>query len=312
MAVNFELYKVFYYVAEYGNITHAANELCLTQPGVTKAIQNLESQMGCRLFIRTRRGVKLTADGALLFQQIQPACKVFLSAEEEMSNQRFTQRGIVRVSSNNMAMKMAISPAVGKFREMYPNVTLSLSRTPPADIANALASGIIDISIEFNAAMELENSDAAIDMDIINVSAFRRSEINTQIIGTYRDIPLAGPEFSFLADKELTMPEILEYPIIIPKRDTVSRNYYNHLFKKYNFSKGADIEASGPDIRVMLAKQNIGICFMPLECVKNEIDNGLLIPLTTKEPLLERKLLLMTSNNRPLSYAAKALIQMIV
>ena len=57
MNVDFELYKFFYYVAKNHNITKTANELHVTQPSVSKAIKNLEEQLGCTLFIRNKYGV---------------------------------------------------------------------------------------------------------------------------------------------------------------------------------------------------------------------------------------------------------------
>ena len=60
MNVNFEYYKVFYYVAKYGNITKAAAVLGSNQPNVTRVIKLLESQLSCRLLIREAWGISLT------------------------------------------------------------------------------------------------------------------------------------------------------------------------------------------------------------------------------------------------------------
>lgn len=54
MDTNFEHYKVFYYVAKYGNLTKAAAVLKTSQPVVTRTIHNLENILGCRLFIRSK------------------------------------------------------------------------------------------------------------------------------------------------------------------------------------------------------------------------------------------------------------------
>ena len=63
MDTNFEHYKVFYYVAKYGNLTKAAAVLKTSQPAVTRTIHNLENILGCRLFIRSKSGMKLTPEG---------------------------------------------------------------------------------------------------------------------------------------------------------------------------------------------------------------------------------------------------------
>lgn len=63
MNTNFENYKTFYFVAKYGNITAAAEALYSEQPNVTRAIKNLERDLGCVLFTRSNKGVTLTPEG---------------------------------------------------------------------------------------------------------------------------------------------------------------------------------------------------------------------------------------------------------
>ena len=80
MAANFEYYKIFYYVAKYQNFTLAAKALLSSQPSVSRCMQALETELGCRLFIRTKRGVSLTAEGEQLYQYVAPACEQIAGA----------------------------------------------------------------------------------------------------------------------------------------------------------------------------------------------------------------------------------------
>ena len=59
MEISFDYYKVFYEVARSHSITLAASHLCLTQPTVTKYIQNLEAALGCQLFVRSQKGASV-------------------------------------------------------------------------------------------------------------------------------------------------------------------------------------------------------------------------------------------------------------
>ena len=61
--VNLELYRVFYTVAKCGSLTKAAEELYISQPAVSQAIKQLESQLGTTLFNRTHRGMELSVQG---------------------------------------------------------------------------------------------------------------------------------------------------------------------------------------------------------------------------------------------------------
>ena len=67
MNVNFEYYRIFYYVAKYHNFTKAAQALNNSQPNITRAMNCLEQQLNTTLFIRTNRGVQLTPEGERLY-----------------------------------------------------------------------------------------------------------------------------------------------------------------------------------------------------------------------------------------------------
>ena len=88
MSVNLDSYKTFYYVAKYRNITHAAKALFQTQPTVSRCIAGLEAELGCRLFVRSKKGVMLTPEAELLYQHISAACQEIFLAEEQLSKHK--------------------------------------------------------------------------------------------------------------------------------------------------------------------------------------------------------------------------------
>ena len=99
MAVSMEHYRVFYQVARCGNavcpamaealvrcgnITQAAAALYSSQPNVTHAVKLLEEELGCKLFLRTNKGVQLTPEGEVLYAHVAPAMEHLRRAEEEL------------------------------------------------------------------------------------------------------------------------------------------------------------------------------------------------------------------------------------
>ena len=84
MQVSFDSYKVFYITAKNKSITMAAKELYVTQPTVTHCIQKLEEELGCTLFIRGKKGVKLTPEGKVLYKHVSIACEEIWKAENDM------------------------------------------------------------------------------------------------------------------------------------------------------------------------------------------------------------------------------------
>ena len=71
MEITYDYYRIFYYVAMYKSFSKAAKVLMSNQPNITHFMNNLENQLGCKLFVRSNRGVTLTAEGEAIPQLCQ-------------------------------------------------------------------------------------------------------------------------------------------------------------------------------------------------------------------------------------------------
>ena len=71
--MNYEYYKIFYYVGKHKNIPKAATELHSSQPAVSRVVQSMESELGCKLFVRNKNGVEFTKEGETLFEYVRIA-----------------------------------------------------------------------------------------------------------------------------------------------------------------------------------------------------------------------------------------------
>lgn len=92
MEVTYDYYRIFYYAAKYKSFSQAATILMSNQPNVTRAIHNLESQLGCRLFIRSNRGAELTPEGERLYSHVAIAYDHLHAAELELEKKRSWNR----------------------------------------------------------------------------------------------------------------------------------------------------------------------------------------------------------------------------
>ena len=87
MYISCDYYRVFYYVAKYGSVSQAAKLLLNNQPNLTRTIKNLESELGCPLFSRSNRGMKLTPEGERLYAHIRVAFEHIEAGEAEIIGQ---------------------------------------------------------------------------------------------------------------------------------------------------------------------------------------------------------------------------------
>ena len=86
MNINFELYKVFYEVANAKSISKGAENLMISQPAVTMSIKTLEDELGGKLFIRTPKGVILTNEGQELYNYIKEGMSYFINGTNKFTS----------------------------------------------------------------------------------------------------------------------------------------------------------------------------------------------------------------------------------
>lgn len=127
MSASFDVYKVFYYVGKYMNITHAANALFLSQSTVSRAIQSLESELGCRLFDRTQHGVSFTAEGEMLYTHVSKGCESIFDGEERIRRmQQLGEGSVIRIGVNDFTFQQYILPVLKDFHNDFPQVKLEV------------------------------------------------------------------------------------------------------------------------------------------------------------------------------------------
>ena len=127
MNITYDYYRIFYYVAKYGSFTKAAEIIGNSQPNITRAMNNLESQIGLKLFIRNKRGIVLTPEGEQLFEHIKVAFFHIYQAEEEMKNQSSMASGSVVIGVSEIALHEVLLPVLSGFNKKYPDIKMGQS-----------------------------------------------------------------------------------------------------------------------------------------------------------------------------------------
>src|SRR6195256_631135 len=113
-------------VVEGGNFARAADALGLTPSGVSRAIARLEARIGVRLLDRTTRSVNLTDEGRLPFAHINPLVLGIEDAVTRTIGSSGAVRGRLRVNADAFTSRMLLSPHLGRFLDLYPEVSLEL------------------------------------------------------------------------------------------------------------------------------------------------------------------------------------------
>ena len=140
MYISYDYYRIFYYVAKYGNLSQAAKQLLNNQPNMTRAIKNLEGELGCPLFLRTNRGMKLTPEGERLYAHVRIAF-------EQITESRTLQTGTVSVAASEVALRCLLLPVLKEFRLLHPGIHIRISNHSTPQAIAALKEGTADIAV---------------------------------------------------------------------------------------------------------------------------------------------------------------------
>ena len=147
MNINFELYRIFYVVANHSNITKASEELNISQPAISKSIKNLEDQLGGNLFIRTKRGVILTEEGKEFYNYIKQAMEYINNAEKKFTNLINLETGCIKIGINTTLTKEFLLPFLEEFHSLYPKIDIQIMTGLTTELISKLKNGLIDIVI---------------------------------------------------------------------------------------------------------------------------------------------------------------------
>ena len=292
MYVDWEYYKIFYYVAKYQNFTKAARVLGNNQPNITHSMNRLESQLNCVLFIRSNRGVTLTPEGEMLYSRIASAAVQIQDAEEELSASATLEHGTISISATETALNIYLSKKLRDFHTEYPGIRLRISNHSTPQAVQAVKNGEVDFAI-------------------VSTPAEIESWLKMVELKPFYEVLVGGRTFTALASQSLTLKELRSYPLISLSDESVTRSLYRQFFLDHGAVLKPDTEAATTDQMLTLVKSELGLAFVPEPMAKDALERGELVQLHLQEIIPTRSICLVYDRHRPLNTAARKFQQML-
>ncbi len=137
----------FMAIAERGSLRAAARQLGVTQPAITRSIQELEKELGVVLFERRAKGVSLTAMGQVFLRRSMAVRSELERARDELDQMRGEIHGKITVCLSGVAHMAMLPNAMGDFRKRYPDVKLDIIDALLPSVEADLKDGVIDCYI---------------------------------------------------------------------------------------------------------------------------------------------------------------------
>ena len=202
--------KYFLAVADCGTMTHAANELHMTQPALSHQIRLLEQELGCDLFVRHSHNLSLTKDGMKLRNRAIEIVNMAERIKQDFQSKPGSITGEIYLGAGESSCMRQIAQAYARLIDKNPDITLHLRTGYDHQIEEWLEEGSVELGILF------EPSDYA------RYNHVRLKGANRFGLVVRDDNPLA--------QKKNISPQDIRKEKLIVSRQTIRKNYTANLF----------------------------------------------------------------------------------
>jgi DNA-binding transcriptional LysR family regulator len=142
-----EQLRIFLAVAAHLHFTRAAEELYITQPAVSAAVNSLEKEYGVRLFHRVGRHIEITEAGRLLEVEAQKILDQVILTERGLRELNSLQRGELRLGSSLSVGNYWLPERINQFKRLYPGISVNCTLANAEEICEGTASGSFDLGL---------------------------------------------------------------------------------------------------------------------------------------------------------------------
>ena len=280
--------RYFTEVVKLQSFTRAAESLCVTQPTISKMMQQLEQELDMPLFIREGRRFRLTDAGQTTYQHGLDVLSAMNRLKSALSDLVSLERGELIIGLPPMSGGAFLAPVVSRFRERYPNIELTLVEDGALAIENSVRSGQLEIG---TAVLPVDNT------------AFEQ-------FGFVRDpLCLVAPAGSrWQGKKSVTLGDVADSPIVFYPEDFALGRQIREGFARLGTPMRIAGRSAHWDFIVAMVDAKLGIALLP-ESVANRLENWPFDVIRLDEEKIVWHLGLIWKKDVYLSHAARAWIQ---
>ena len=208
--INLNILKYFYEVAQIKNITQASKKLNISQPALTKAIKELETELNTTLLIRNNKGITLTKEGKMLYEYSKTMFQKLQTTIKTINNPK-EQKQHLYIGTTTTNFLEPILPVLNEIRKKHPNIQIHMFLEEIEVLENYQGLGKMDIVIKN-------------DYETMhNLEKIKTFSIQDHFIASSK-------HYKHLENKILTIEEVLSYPLVLLTNITHGRrNFDNYL-----------------------------------------------------------------------------------
>ncbi|MDF2570285.1 MAG: gltC 8 [Sporomusa sp.] len=280
--------EYFIEVARQKSFSKAAETLHVSQPSISKAIKELENQLGSTLFYRNTKTVELTDAGDAILEQAQQIISSFHNINAQLSGVTQLQTGKIHIGLPPITGVSDFAQLLGRFKSEYPNIQINLYEYGSKKIEMGIQDGTLDLGIIYIPCEEEQ---------LYETIAFVQDPLK---IVMHPQHPLANKS-------SITYQELKNEHFVLYSNDYILHDKIIERCKKAGFTPNIIFETSQRELMTQIVAARLGVALLPNK-VCQELNADMFATLPMADPQLYLRLAMVWKRGRYLSHAARALI----
>ncbi|ECB8533909.1 LysR family transcriptional regulator [Salmonella enterica subsp. enterica serovar 4,[5],12:i:-] len=280
----------FVAVAQQGTLGRAAETLNLSQPALSKTLNELEQLTGTRLFERGRLGAQLTVPGEQFLTHAVKVLDALNTAGQALNRKEDASADVVRVGALPTAALGILLAAIGRFHQQQKSTSLQVATMNNTMLLAGLKSGEIDLGIGRMSDPELMGG------------------LNYELL-FLESLKLVVRPGHPLLQETITLSRVMEWPVVVSPKGTVPRQNAEALLQSQGCKMPAGcIETLSASLSRQLTVDYDYVWFVPSGAVKEDLRQATLVSLPVPTQSAGEPIGILTRVDIPLSTGAQMLI----
>ena len=285
--MNLHHLRLFAAVVEQGGFTNAARALRLSQPAISKSLNELERQLHVSLIERGARGVKLTEAGRSLYDRARELFGVERVAERELRELRGLKRGTLRVAASTTIATYMLPPVLGRFRMRHPSVRIRVTSANTRSVLRRLLESRTDVALV----------EGPISDDAVDVIPWREDEL----------VVIAHPEHPLAVQSEVGVDHLKRETVLVREPGSGTREVAERALARHGVRLTRTMRLGGTEAIKQGVAAGLGVAIVSRAAAADQITLGRIVVVPVRGLQIRRELTQLKLRHRSDSTAAREL-----
>ena len=284
--------RAFYYTANSGSITRAADRLFITQPAVSLQIKALETQCGVLLFHRTKKTLQLTESGKRLYQVAIKIFSLVGEAERILSEESEFISDPLRIGSTKTLVRHFLAAYISRFRKAFPKIQIQVDEGSSEEMVKSLLENRNDLAIVGRLPYHEQ----------LKAVPFIQDEL----------VLLAAPGHPLCSKENVCIEDLKGENLILREKGSGTRRVIDRVFEEKNFFYSAFIETGNVDFLKEMVRTGNGVTMLARMGADRDLASGNLIALPLREGPFILDIDIVINRERTLSHADEEFLKVLM